>query len=162
FGVQLDPETEVLPLIGLKEGLAHMSWAFVDPGDRALIPDPGYPVYATSTALAGGEPVSMPLTAGDRFLPRFETMRPPDRTKALWLNYPSNPTGAVADLEFFNEAVEFARLHGLLLCHDAAYCEITFDGYVAPSVLQVPGAKEVSVELGSLSQTYDMTGWRVG
>jgi LL-diaminopimelate aminotransferase len=162
FGVELDPETEVLPLIGLKEGLAHMAWAFVDPGDRALIPDPGYPVYATSTALAGGDPQFMPLRAEDRFLPRLRDLRAPERTKAIWLNYPSNPTGAVADLGFFEQAVAFARRHHILLCHDAAYSEITFDGYVAPSVLQVTGSKDVAVEFGSLSKTYNMTGWRVG
>ena len=162
FGVDLDPESEVLPLIGLKEGLAHMPWAFIDPGDRALVPDPGYPVYATATALAGGEPVSMPLSPENRFLPELDRLSPPERTKLLWLNYPSNPTGAVADLGFFEQAVAFSRRHELLLCHDAAYCEITFDGYVAPSVLEVPAAKEVAVEFGSLSKTYNMTGWRVG
>jgi LL-diaminopimelate aminotransferase len=162
FGVQLDPEKEVLPLIGLKEGLAHLPWAFVDPGDRALVPDPGYPVYATATSLAGGEAVPMPLSADNRFLPALDELQPPQRTKVMWLNYPSNPTGAVADLAFFEGAVQFARRHDLLLCHDAAYCEITFDGYVAPSVLQVPGAKDVAVEFGSLSKTYNMTGWRVG
>ena len=162
FGVDLDPESEVLPLIGLKEGLAHMPWAFIDPGDSALVPDPGYPVYATATALAGGEPVSMPLSPENRFLPELDRLSPPERTKLLWLNYPSNPTGAVADLGFFEQAVAFSRRHELLLCHDAAYCEITFDGYVAPSVLEVPAAKEVAVEFGSLSKTYNMTGWRVG
>ncbi len=162
FGVDLDPESEVLPLIGLKEGLAHMPWAFIDPGDRALVPDPGYPVYATATALAGGEPVSMPLSPENRFLPELDGLSPPERTKLLWLNYPSNPTGAVADLGFFEQAVAFSRRHELLLCHDAAYCEITFDGYVAPSVLEVPAAKAVAVEFGSLSKTYNMTGWRVG
>jgi LL-diaminopimelate aminotransferase len=162
FSVALDPETEVLPLIGLKEGLAHMAWALIDPGDRALIPDPGYPVYATSTALAGGEAQLMPLLADDGFLPRLGELRPANRTKVLWLNYPSNPTGAVADLSFFEQATAFARRNDILLCHDAAYSEITFDGYVAPSVLQVPGAKDVAVEFGSLSKTFNMTGWRVG
>jgi LL-diaminopimelate aminotransferase len=162
FGVELDPETEVLPLIGLKEGLAHMSWAFVDPGDRALVPDPGYPVYATGTTLAGGEAVSMPLLPENGFLPRLDDVRHDERDKVIWLNYPSNPTGGVSDLAFLDQAVSFARRHDLLLCHDAAYVEITFDGYVAPSVLQVPGAKDVAVEFGSLSKTYNMTGWRVG
>jgi LL-diaminopimelate aminotransferase len=162
FGVHLDPETEVLPLIGSKEGLAHMSFAFIDRGDQALVPDPGYPVYATSTTLAGGEPIPMPLTADTGFLPRFEDVRPNDRTRLMWLGYPSNPTAAVAELSCFEEAVAFARGHELLLCHDAAYSEITFDGYIAPSVLQVPGAKDVAVEFGSLSKTYNMTGWRVG
>lgn len=162
FGVHLDPDTEVLPLLGSKEGIAHLCFAFIDPGDVALVPDPGYPVYALGTTLAGGTPISMPLSADRGFLPDVGTLDPPAATKALWLNYPSNPTGAVADPEFFDQAVEFARRHDLLLCHDAAYTEITFDGYVAPSVLQSPGAKDVAVEFGSLSKTFNMTGWRVG
>ncbi|MGH2572243.1 MAG: LL-diaminopimelate aminotransferase [Actinomycetota bacterium] len=162
FGVTLDPETEVLPLLGSKEGLAHLSFAFIDPGDEALVPDPGYPVFGIGTMLAGGRPVPVPLSAANGFLAELSELRPTDRTKVLWLNYPSNPTAAVADLPFFERAVEFAARHGLLLCHDAAYAEITFDGYVAPSVLQVPGAKDVAVEFGSLSKTYNMTGWRVG
>ncbi|HEX9313371.1 MAG TPA: LL-diaminopimelate aminotransferase [Actinomycetota bacterium] len=162
FGVALDPETEVQPLIGSKEGLVHMSLALVDPGDRALVPDPGYPVYAIGTALAGGAPVSLPMSAATRFLPDLDALAVDPGTKVLWLNYPSNPTAAVADLGTFEKAVEVARGSQLLLCHDAAYSEITFDGYVAPSVLQVPGAKDVAVEFGSLSKTYNMTGWRVG
>jgi LL-diaminopimelate aminotransferase len=162
FGVTLDPDTEVLPLLGSKEGLAHMSFAFIDPGDEALVPDPGYPVFGIGTTLAGGRPVPAPLRAANGFLPDLSELRPTDRTKVLWLNYPSNPTAAVADPDFFRRAVDFAAAHGLLLCHDAAYSEITFDGYVAPSVLQVPGAKDVTVEFGSLSKTYNMTGWRVG
>ena len=162
FGVELDPETEVQPLIGSKEGLVHLCLAFVDPGDSALVPDPGYPVYAIGTTLAGGTPVSMPLTAGGRFLPDLDAVQVDGRTRTLWLNYPSNPTAAVADLPVFERAVRFASDHDLLLCHDAAYTEITFDGYVAPSVLQVPGAKDVAVEFGSLSKTYNMTGWRIG
>ena len=162
FGVAVDPDTEVQPLIGSKEGLAHLSWAFVDPGDEALVPDPGYPVYAGGTILAGGTPLPIPLSAGDGFVPHFGALRPTSRTKALWLNYPSNPTAAVADVGLFEQAVEFARGNDLILCHDAAYSEITFDGYVAPSVLQVPGAMDVAVEFGSLSKTYNMTGWRVG
>jgi LL-diaminopimelate aminotransferase len=162
FGVSLDPDTEVLPLIGSKEGLAHLSFAFVDPGDRALVPDPGYPVYGTSTLLAGGRPVAMRLNGDSGFLPDLESVSLPARSRLMWLNYPSNPTAAVADLPFFERAVAFASEHGLLLCHDAAYSEITFDGFVAPSVLQVEGAKEVAIEFGSLSKTYNMTGWRVG
>jgi LL-diaminopimelate aminotransferase len=162
FDVELDPETEVLPLIGSKEGVAHLAFAFIDPGDEALIPDPGYPVYATSVQLAGGRAVSMPLDAADGFQPDFEVLEPSSRTKLIWLGYPSNPTAAVAEIAFFERAVAFARGHGLLLSHDAAYSEITFDGFVAPSVLQVPGAKEVAIEFGSLSKTYNMTGWRIG
>jgi LL-diaminopimelate aminotransferase len=162
FGVSLDPDTEIQPLIGSKEGLVHLSFAFVDPGDRVLVPDPGYPVYALGTGLAGGEPVSMPLTAAGGFLPDLDAVEEDERTSMLWLNYPSNPTAAVAELPVFERAVGFARDRGLLLCHDAAYSEITFDGFVAPSVLQVPGAKDVAVEFGSLSKTYNMTGWRIG
>jgi LL-diaminopimelate aminotransferase len=162
FGVALDPDTEVLPLIGSKEGVAHLAFAFIDPGDEALIPDPGYPVYATSVVLAGGTPVSMPLDASNGFQPEFDELRPSPKARLIWLGYPSNPTAAVAELPFFEQAVAFAREHSLLLCHDAAYSEITFDGFVAPSILQVPGAKDVAVEFGSLSKTYNMTGWRIG
>lgn len=162
FDVDLDPDTEVMALIGSKEGLGHLSFAFVDPGDEALVPDPGYPVYATSTRLAGGIPVSLPMPADRGFLPDLDAVAPTTRTKLLWLNFPTNPTAAVADLATFERAVAFAREHDLLLAHDAAYSEITFDGYVAPSVLQVPGAKEVALEFGSLSKFFNMTGWRIG
>jgi LL-diaminopimelate aminotransferase len=162
FGVELDPDTEVLPLIGSKEGLAHLSVAFVDPGDEALVPDPGYPVFGIGTMLAGGTPVSLPLLPENRFLPDLGRASVSSRTKVLWLNYPSNPTAGVADPETFEEAVAFARDHDVLLAHDAAYSEITFDGYVAPSVLQVNGAKEIAIEFNSLSKGYNMTGWRVG
>jgi LL-diaminopimelate aminotransferase len=162
FGVLLDPQTEVLPLIGSKEGLAHLSFAFIDRGDRALVPDPGYPVYATSTVLAGGEVVPMALTQDRGFLPDLATVEVPAGTRLLWLGYPNNPTAAVADLAFFEEAVGFASRHGLLVGHDAAYSEITFDGFVAPSILQVPGARDVALEFGSLSKSYNMTGWRIG
>ena len=162
FGVELDPETEVLPLIGSKEGLAHLCVAFVDPGDEVLIPDPGYPVYGIGTMLAGGTPVSMPLAASSGFLPDLDAVPVSDRTKLVFLNYPSNPTAAVAELPFFERAVTFARERDLLLAHDAAYSEITFDGFVAPSVLQVPGAKDVAIEFNSLSKAYNMTGWRIG
>ena len=162
FGVELDPETEVQPLIGSKEGIAHLAWAFVDPGDEVLVPDPGYPVYDTGTRLAGGTPIPVPHPEDRGFLPDLAAVRPTDRTKLLWLGFPSNPTAAVAEPPVFEEAVAFAREYGLLLAHDAAYSEITFDGYVAPSVLQVPGAKDVAVEIGSASKTYNMTGWRIG
>ena len=162
FGVELDPDTEVLPLIGSKEGVAHLAFAFIDPGDEALIPDPGYPVYATSVMLAGGRAVPMPLDASNGFQPDFEGLSPSPKTRLIWLGYPSNPTAAVAELPFFERAVAFSREHSLLLSHDAAYCEITFDGFVAPSALQVPGAKDVAIEFGSLSKTYNMTGWRIG
>jgi LL-diaminopimelate aminotransferase len=164
FQVFLDPETQVLPLIGSKEGIAHLATAFVDPGDGVLVADPGYPVYATSAILAGGTAISTPLTSDEGFLPRLDQISTEDAaaSKVLWLNYPGNPTAAVADLDFFDGAVGFCRQHDLLLAHDAAYVELTYDGYRAPSVLQAPGAMDVAIEFGSLSKTYNMTGWRVG
>ncbi len=162
FGVELDPATEVLALLGSKEGLAHLPVAFIDPGDEALVADPGYPVYGTGVTLAGGTPVSLPMPAERGFLPAFEEAPVTERTRYVVINFPGNPTAAVADLDLFARAVDFARRHGLLLVHDAAYTEITFDGYVAPSVLQVPGAKEVAIEFHSLSKHHNMTGWRIG
>jgi LL-diaminopimelate aminotransferase len=162
FGVELDPETEVMALIGSKEGIGHIAFAYVDPGDEVLIPDPGYPVYGVSTRLAGGRPVPLPMPAEQGFLPDLGSAPVSERTKAMWLNFPSNPTATVADARTFEEAVAFCRDRDLLLLHDAAYSEITFDGYVAPSVLQTPGAKDVALELGSASKLYNMTGWRIG
>lgn len=162
FGVDLDPETEVIALIGSKEGLGHLPLAFVDPGDEALVPDPGYPVYGVSTRLAGGKPVPLPLSADRGYQPDFATARVSRRTRLLWLNYPSNPTAAVADAGMFARALAFAREHEMLIAHDAAYSEITFDGYVAPSILQSPGAKDVALEFGSASKFFNMTGWRIG
>ena len=162
FGVDLDPDTEVQPLIGSKEGIAHIAWAFLDPGDEALIPDPGYPVYEIGTRLAGGDPVPLPHTAENGFLPDLGSVRASQRTKLIWLGFPSNPTAAVAEIPVFEEAVRFAREHDLLLAHDAAYSEMTYDGYTAPSVLQVDGAKDVAIEFGSASKTFNMTGWRIG
>ena len=162
FGVELDPDSEVQPLIGSKEGLAHLSLAFVDPGDEALVPDPGYPIYGVGTMLAGGTPVSLPLGADAGWLPDFSRAPVSGATKVLWLNYPSNPTAGVAELSVFEEAVAFARQHDLLLAHDAAYSELTYDGYVAPSALQASEAKDVAVEFGSVSKSHNMTGWRVG
>lgn len=164
FGVNLDADTEVQPLVGSKEGIFHLPVAFIDPGDVALIPDPGYPVYETGTILTGGEPHFMPLLAENGFLPDFNAI-PADvleRARVMWLNYPSNPTAATADRDFFARAVEFCATHDLLLAHDAAYTEITFDDFVAPSVLEVDGAMEHAVEFHSLSKTYNMTGWRIG
>jgi LL-diaminopimelate aminotransferase len=162
FGVELDHDTEVLPLIGSKEGIAHLAWAFIDPGDEALVPDPGYPVYAASVALAGGTAVSLPVPAEQGFLPDLSRTSVSGRTRMLWLNYPSNPTAAVAEIPVFEEAVVFAREHDLLLVHDGAYTEMTYDGFEAPSVLQAEGARDVAIEFGSLSKTFNMTGWRVG
>lgn len=164
FGVALDPDTQVLPLIGSKEGIAHLMVAFVDPGDEVLVSDPGYPVYEIGTRLAGGTPVRVPLAPERRYLPDWSEVEglAGDRTRLLWLAYPSNPTGATADLSTFERAVAVARAHDLIVCHDAAYEAITFDGYVAPSILQVPAAADVALEFGSLSKTYNMTGWRIG
>lgn len=162
FGVELDPETEVMALIGSKEGIGHVAFAYVDPGDEALVPDPGYPVYAASARLAGGTPVSLPAIGERGFVPDLSKAAVSERTKTMWLGFPANPTAAVADLTTLEEAVAFSRAHDVRLLHDAAYCEITFDGYVAPSVLQVPGAKDVALEFGSTSKSYNMTGWRIG
>jgi len=164
FSVALDPNKEILPLIGSKEGIGHIVFVFIEPGDIALVPDPGYPVYARGTLLAGGESYFMPLRAENDFLPDFENI-PKDivrRAKLMWLNYPNNPTGATAELDFFEKAVYFARQHSLAICHDAAYTEVAFDGYKPPSFMQAAGAKEVGVEFHSLSKTYHMTGWRIG
>jgi LL-diaminopimelate aminotransferase len=164
FGVELDPDTQVLPLIGSKEGIAHLPWAFVDPGDQVLVTEPGYPVYEVGTILAGGEPVHIPLTAADGWFPDFAAIGPSTapRAKLLWLCYPSNPTGAVATAEQLEAAVRFAADRDLLLAYDNAYSEITYDGFVAPSVLQIPGAADVALEFGSLSKIFNMTGWRIG
>jgi LL-diaminopimelate aminotransferase len=136
----------------------------VDPGDGVLVCDPGYPVYETSTLLAGGSVESVPLTAAAGFLPRFDRIpaEAAGQSKVLWLNFPGNPTAAVCDVSLFEEAAAFAAEHDLLLAHDAAYSEITYDGYVAPSVLEAPGARDLAIEFGSLSKTYNMTGWRIG
>jgi LL-diaminopimelate aminotransferase len=164
FGVTLDPNKEVLPLIGSKEGVGHISFCFIDPGDVALVPDPAYPVYSMTTLLAGGEPYFIPLTEKNDFLPDLESIpkKIADKAKLLWLNYPNNPTGAIADIAFFQKAVRFAKKHGLAICHDAPYTEVSFDGYQPPSLLQAPEAKEVGIEFHSLSKTYNMTGWRIG
>ncbi|HUW64657.1 MAG TPA: LL-diaminopimelate aminotransferase [Spirochaetia bacterium] len=164
FGVELDPRTEVVALIGSKEGIAHLPWCYLDPGDLALVPDPAYPVYAGGTLLTGGVPYYLPLEDKNGFLPDLSVI-PADvarRAKLLFLNYPNNPTGAVAGREFFEGVVDFAREYEVLVCHDAAYSEISYDGYRAPSILEVPGAAEVAVEIHSLSKTFNMTGWRIG
>ena len=164
FGVSLDPDKEILPLIGSKEGIAHMAFCFIDPGDVALVPDPGYPVYSVSTMLAGGRPYYIPLSRNNDFLPDLRKV-PMDvlkRTKLLWINYPNNPTGAVAGIDFFDRTVEFARQNDLCICHDGPYSEVAFDGYQPVSFMQASGAKEVGVEFHSLSKSYNMTGWRIG
>jgi LL-diaminopimelate aminotransferase len=164
FGVTLDPDVQVQPVVGSKEGIFHLPMAFVDPGDVVLVPDPAYPVYETSTILCGGEAVAMPLLADNDFKPDLGAI-PKDaleRAKVMWLNYPSNPTAATVDDGFFDEVVAFCVDNDLLLCHDAAYTEITFDGYVAPSALAARDALDCTIEFHSLSKTYNMTGWRIG
>jgi len=164
FGVSLDADKEVLPLIGSKEGIAHIAFCFIDYRDVALVPDPAYPVYSISTMLAGGNPYYLPLIEENNFLPDLNAIPAYilKGAKLLWINYPNNPTGAVADLDFFNRVVEFARKHNLAVCHDGPYSEVTFDGYQPVSFMQADGAKEVGVEFHSLSKTYNMTGWRIG
>jgi LL-diaminopimelate aminotransferase len=164
FGVTLDPETEVAPLLGAKEGIAHIAFCFLDPGDTALVPDPGYPVYAIGTNLAGGRPYYMSLTEKNSYLPEYDKIPESVASKAklLWLNYPNNPTGAVADLGFFEKTVQFARRTGAGVCHDGPYTEVAYDGYKPVSFLQAEGAKEVGIEFHSLSKSYNMTGWRIG
>jgi LL-diaminopimelate aminotransferase len=164
FGVHLDPEREVLPLLGSKEGLINIALACMDPGDLALIPDPGYAPYGRGVVLAGGHTCTFSLLPERGFLPNFRTIpsEVADKAVIMWLNYPNNPTGAIADLSFFSQAVDFARRHDLLLCHDVPYADVTFEGHEAPSLMQVPGAAEVALEFNSLSKMVNMAGWRVG
>ncbi|MBI2872907.1 MAG: LL-diaminopimelate aminotransferase [Chloroflexi bacterium] len=164
FGLAFDPDKEVLPLIGAKEGIGHMALCLLEPGDVALVPDPGYPVYSVGTMFAGGESYFMPLTEENGWLPDLDAIPAQvlRRARVLWLNYPHNPTGGLADLDFFQRAVQFAKRHGMVVCHDAAYSEVTFDGYRAPSFLQAEGAMDIGIEFHSLSKCYNMTGWRVG
>ena len=163
FGVDLDPDKEVVSLIGSKEGIAHMALCLIDPGDIALIPDPAYPVYESGTLFAGGESYPVPLLEENGYLPELDDIpaRVLERAKVLWINYPNNPTGAVAEVEFYDKVVDFAKKHDLAVCSDAPYSEIAFDGYVPTSFLQAQGAMDVGIEFHSLSKTYNMTGWRV-
>ncbi|NQT06735.1 MAG: LL-diaminopimelate aminotransferase [Candidatus Omnitrophica bacterium] len=164
FGVSLDPETEILPLIGSKEGIAHMPLAFINPGDVALIPNPAYPPYRNGTIFAGGEPYDMPLKAENNFLPDLGSIDDTtlNRARILFLNYPNNPTGAVCDRRFYQEVTAFAIKNNIIVLSDAAYTELSYDGYMPPSFLEAEGAKAVGVEFHSLSKTYNMTGWRIG
>jgi LL-diaminopimelate aminotransferase len=164
FGVRLDPKDEVLTLIGSKEGIGHVPLAFINPGDVALIPDPGYPVYHAGTLFAGGRSHFMPLKKENHFLPEFDRIPKTVLKKArlLFINYPNNPTSATAGKDFFNEAIRFARRHKLIVCHDNAYSEVYFDGERPMSFLELDGAKEVGIEFHSLSKTFNMTGWRIG
>lgn len=164
FNVKLDPAREVVSLLGSKEGIAHISYCYLNPGDISLVPDPGYPVYGIGTLLAGGQPYFMPLREENGYLPVLEDI--PDevarKAKLMFVNYPNNPTGAAADLDFYNKVVEFARTYDILVCHDAAYSEIAFDGWRPQSFLQAEKATQVGIEFHSLSKTYNMTGWRIG
>ena len=164
FGVQLTPEQDILPLLGSKEGLAYAATAVLNAGDIALIPDPYYPVYVSGTRATGAEPYTLPLTEAHRYLPDLENI-PADilkRARVLWLNYPNNPTAACADRRFFEQAIDFARRHNIVIIHDMAYAEVYFDEFRPLSILQIPGARDVAVELHSLSKTYNMAGFRVG
>jgi len=164
FGVELDPDREVLPLLGGKEGVAHVCFAMLDPGEVCLAADPGYPVYTSGTLLAGATPHLMPLTAGNGFLPDLDDLGRDvtDRANLLFCNYPNNPTGAVVEDDFFTRLAAFGVERGVPVVHDNAYSEITFDGYVAPSFLAAPGARAGGIEMFSWSKAYNMTGWRVG
>ena len=164
FGVDLDPDKEVMALIGSKEGIAHIFLAFIDPGDFSLIPDPAYPVYKTGTLFANGFLYIMPLLEENNFLPDLEEIDEDiaQKAKLMFINYPNNPTAAVANKDFFEKVVKFAKKYDILVCHDFAYSEMTFDDYKASSFLEVEGAKDVGVEFHSLSKTYNMTGWRLG
>ena len=163
FGVKLDTK-EIVPLIGAKEGIGHMALCLIDPGDVALVPDPAYPVYAVGTMFAGGTTHLMPLSEERGWLPDLSAIPASvaHAAKVIWLNYPNNPTGGLATAAFFEEVVAFAKEYDVAVCHDAAYSEVTFDGYVAPSFMQTAGAMNVGIEFHALSKTYNMTGWRVG
>jgi LL-diaminopimelate aminotransferase len=160
FGVTLDPDTEIIPALGAKECVFNLNLAFLDPGDTALASDPGYPVYTGGPLLSGAEPVLMPLVPELGFAPDLDAIQDPARAKLMFLNYPNNPTGAVLPDGLFERAIEFAREHDILVVHDASYTEISFDGYTPPSFLETAGAKDVGVEVFSLSKGYNMTGWR--
>ncbi|OLN33372.1 LL-diaminopimelate aminotransferase [Desulfosporosinus metallidurans] len=162
--IELDPKTEVVTLIGSKEGIAHIAFCYINPGDIALIPDPGYPVYAVGTLLAGGVPYTMPLKEENGFLPDLDAIpaEVAQKAKLMFLNYPNNPTGAIADESFYLKVIAFAKKYDIIVCHDGPYSEIAFQGYKPLSFLEVPGAKEVGIEFHSMSKTYNMTGWRIG
>ncbi len=164
FGVQVSRDDEVQSCLGCKEALVHVAWAYVDPGDIVLVPDPAYCVYKVQATFCSGVPYPMPLKPENGFVPDLETIPPSvaNAAKILWLNYPNNPTGAVADLDYYARVIEFARKHELLVCQDAAYSEVAFDGHEPHSILEVEGAKEVAIEFHSFSKTFNMTGWRLG
>jgi LL-diaminopimelate aminotransferase len=164
FGVELDPEVEILPLIGSKEGIGHIHLAYVNPGEEVLIPDPGYPAYQGGAILAEGKPFPYPLLKENQFLPDLRTIEELDlsRVRMMHINFPSNPTTATASVEFFEKLVDWGLRHNIIICHDAAYSELYFDGIEPPSFLQARDAKKVGIEFHSLSKTYNMTGWRLG
>ena len=164
FGISVHPDRETLPLIGAKEGIGHAALCFIDPGDIALVPDPGYPVYSVGTWFAGGECHWMPLLEENGWMPDLDAIPEDvaDKAKVIWLNYPNNPTGAIADADYFGKVVEFAKAHDIAVMHDASYSEVAFDGYRPISFLETPGAIDVGVEFHSLSKSYNMTGWRLG
>ena len=164
FELKLNPNDEVLPLLGAKEGIGHMAMCLLDPGDVALIPDPGYPVYSVGAMFAGATIHTLPLLEENGWMPNLRVIPEEiaSKAKVMWINYPNNPTGGLATENFFSEVVAFAEQHNVAICHDAAYSEVTFDGYRAPSFLQTPGAMNVGIEFHSLSKTYNMTGWRIG
>ena len=164
FGISVHPDSETLPLIGAKEGIGHVALCYIDPGDIALVPDPGYPVYSVGTWFAGGECHWMPLLEENGWLPDLDAI-PEDvarRAKVIWLNYPNNPTGAIAGADYFAKVVDFAKTYDIAVMHDASYSEVAFDGYRPVSFLQTPGAMDVGLEFHSLSKSYNMTGWRLG
>lgn len=164
FGLDFDPSSEVVSLIGSKEAVFHFPLAFVNPGEVVLCPSPAYPVYKIGTLFAGGEPYEMPLLAENGFFPDFKAI-PADiikRAKLMWLNYPNNPTSALATIDQFKEVVEFAKANGIIVVHDAAYVDMTFEGYIAPSFMETPGAMDCAIEMHSFSKPFQMTGWRVG
>lgn len=164
FGADFDPDSEIYPLIGSKEGIAHMPLAFVNPGDVVLVPDPCYPPYRSGTIFAGGEVLYMPLVESRRFLPDLKAVNQHllHKTRMMFINYPNNPTAAVCDKKFLKDVVDFARKHNIIVACDAAYSEIVFDGYKTPSIFEIDGARDVAVEFHSLSKTFNMTGWRIG
>ncbi|HWQ73096.1 MAG TPA: LL-diaminopimelate aminotransferase [Desulfitobacteriaceae bacterium] len=162
--IVLDPRTEVLALIGSKEGIANISYCYLNPGDYSLVPDPGYPVYGIGALLAGGIPYAMPLKEENGFLPDLEAIPAAiaQKAKLMFLNYPNNPTGAVAEESFYLKVIEFAKKYDIIICHDGPYSEIAYNGYRPLSFLEIPGAKDVGIEFHSMSKTYNMTGWRIG
>ena len=164
FGISVHPDKETLPLIGAKEGIGHAALCFIEPGDIALVPDPGYPVYSVGTWFAGGECHWMPLLEENGWMPDLDAIPGDvaDKATVMWLNYPNNPTGAIADADYFAKVVEFAKAHDIAVMHDASYSEVAFDGYRPISFLETPGAIDVGVEFHSLSKSYNMTGWRLG